>query len=158
MGDLISRLCADVVAAYGSLEDPDFGFAAREYAKRPYDHLIARIRSRFTVQETTDLNDDVSVTLAVTGTEVAFSLYLSLVGRYAALFRVSGADIIEPIKESDLVTCREGAEFLSILVEHELRVLDPDVFRLEIPLRDLNSDSDKADFFSVLFTRSWVPF
>lgn len=74
----------DITESYGSWSNPDFSFAAARYTNKPYKAVIELLQKNFGVHETTDLNDDVAVILALSGADGLQGLLLSLVGRYAA--------------------------------------------------------------------------
>ena len=77
-----------VERAYGALTAPSWRFAEREYRRDPYSATIERLREFFVVEETADLNDDVSCVYYLRNNSGRWVVYLSLVGKFAAVMVV----------------------------------------------------------------------
>lgn len=86
-----NQIQADTLDAYGSLSSPNWSFSEKRYANHPYFRLINQLRNLGDIEETTDLNDDVSIVifLDLSGSG-GFTIRLSLVGRYACISDSAG--------------------------------------------------------------------
>lgn len=87
--DTFNLIRKSVEAAYGSLMSPSWHFAEREYRRSPYAETVERLHAAsFDLEETTDLNDDVSCCYYLQKGSRGWALQLSLVGRFAVLLSV----------------------------------------------------------------------
>jgi hypothetical protein len=100
---LSEQLLSDIRGAYGSLETPNWSFKEKRYKKEPYNGLVKSLAKGGAVQETTDLNDDVSVVVFVgSGNGNGVSVRLSLVGKYACLSNASGVFLSQNDMSNDI--------------------------------------------------------
>ena len=117
---LNNRIRNDLRIAYGSLSTPDWSFVEKRYKKHPYSRLIDRLGDFGTVQETTDLNDDVSVVVFVTlADDFGVNIRLSLVGSYACVSDSAGTILSQDELRHDDRT----AGILDLLLENNMLVL-----------------------------------
>ena len=80
---------------YGSLEAPRFDFVKEVLKARPYDGVIEEIRRKFTVEEDTDPNEDVSFGYVLVRGDKTWLLRISMLAPYAVLFRILSLQKLE---------------------------------------------------------------
>lgn len=142
-----------IVARYGSLESPRFGFVGEALEARPYQGLIDQLAELGRLEETTDVNVDVAFCLGITAAPEMAGVMLSMAGPYAVLTRL-GAAGIELVEGRDpknshfiekIITLLEGAG-VSILTEDEL--VTP------LDLRLANTEPGEVTIYYALFTNT----
>ncbi|WP_437480734.1 hypothetical protein WME75_36180 [Sorangium sp. So ce1014] len=150
-----SQLFQVIVDKYKSLESPDFHWVIKEHERKPYRGLEQCLMSRFSVEDITDLNNDVSCVLAISpeGSGVQWTLKISLVGPYAVLLRETGArgwDVYVQA-ESD---ARSEDEYwiLEACRQHAIEVLRLDVLKTPIGLRLFDTDPERVRLYQALFS------
>lgn len=82
------EILATVNAAYGSLDQPHFAFAAERYRKLKCHPVVNDLMSRYFVRDETDLNDHVAMHIRVLHPEGSDVVCLSFVDKWAMLFRL----------------------------------------------------------------------
>ena len=148
----ISQIQEAIAKAYGDLSEPDFSFVQRTYEKRPYGDLLVALQADVAVEENTDLNDDVCVSLLLSGSGRRWSLFLSLIGRYAAFMRVDSRGVCDLLAQgvSDLSKIEE--KILEKLAMCSVEPLGADMLNTPIQLRLQNADAQDVCLFQALFT------
>lgn len=134
-----------VEAAYGSLDEPNFGFVARVEKRNPYRNLLEKLGLKFELTETTDTNDDVAFCyygVSRNGTE-EFGIRLSMVNRYGYL----SGDYHRPLIGSEEPWLKEVFE---ILEQERVEVLSQTVLEEGIPL--VLWTGEEANIFKALFS------
>lgn len=126
----------DIVETYGSWTMPKFRSISARYKKKPYSSLVERLRADFKVQETTDLNDDVAVMLAVSGADGIDGLLLSLVGSYAAA-----------TKDGILLEVVDDNRIGLLLERHGIHFMPRSIL-----LRELEFGKEKKNFYEIMFS------
>jgi hypothetical protein len=111
-----------LVEKYGDLASPRFDFVQKDYDRSPYKHLIIRLaEAGYDVEETTDLNDDVCVSLVVQRDGCVRSVQLSLIARYAVILEVTADNQVQ-FAQSAI-----DHELSDLLEEEKVQVLAEDV-------------------------------
>ncbi|MFD2420481.1 hypothetical protein [Amycolatopsis pigmentata] len=150
MGELSAfREC--IVRAYGSPDEPDWGFVRGVVDRNPYRPLFDELALRFPVEDDTDVNCDVSFTFLITGKRV-LSLKLSMVGPYATLLAVTGSDPDAPLQVvSRLEDCANDDEraVFQLVTRHGFRILTTE--ELETSTRFRLEDTDIVPLYRALF-------
>lgn len=143
-----------IVLCYGSLEQPDFSFAEKAMAAGAWDSLVHELRERITIDEITDLNNDVSRTFQVRidGRHVA-TLQLSFVGPYAVYFRHEGW----PWKEIFVDRTENARNDVEAFVvdtceKHGVSLLGLDILRTPATLKLFDTESDRVRIYQALFS------
>lgn len=134
----------DVQQAYGSFSTPNWSFAEMRYNSHPYAGLIDLLTEFGEVQETTDLNDDVSVVVFtdLNGSN-GVTLRLSLVGKYACVSDLEGWFLTKPQLMEDSHTQR----VLDLIHEQHIVLLEPNGLTNTIGFGD-----GHATIYEVLFS------
>lgn len=140
---MISEINRDVVAAYGSLDEPDWSFAAKRLKAGFHGGFIKELSELGSVQDTTDPNDDVSTCLFIDAGDKALTLRLSLVGKYACVHDVNG----QVLSNRDVVACRLGTRLLHLLSSRNVKLLDEEELREE-----LDFGHERRYLYEVLFS------
>lgn len=141
----------DVLARYGSLENPEFSFVRESLSARPYDSLISDIKNVLDVEEDTDPNDDVSFGLIMRSKGRHLVLRLSMVGRYAVLLR-SKDDTSYDVVESSSTASAEERAIVSLLQNFDVELLDRETLVAQIPLALSNTSAEDCRVYQALFT------
>ncbi len=137
--------------AYVSLSRPEWFFVERTAAEQPYREFLDHLERRFDITDTTDFNDDVSLDLVLCGNEHAWSLMLSLVGRYAVLWRLRPSRAPTPITEKDSLTGTE-TWVMELLRAHHIKLLEKRVLETPVALRLHNTLPGRSRVFQALFS------
>jgi hypothetical protein len=141
--------------AYVSLENPRLDFAKRQYDLRPYGDLVTVLQSSFRVSESTDLNDDVCVWIALTSEHGEWALLLSLVGSFALVLRMDSATgCRRVITESTEGLCPEETQIVVELQNRGIAPLAEDVLNQPIGLALANMPPTEVRVFHALFSRT----
>ncbi|HEY0602998.1 MAG TPA: hypothetical protein VGD58_08800, partial [Herpetosiphonaceae bacterium] len=119
---------------YRSLENPYFFFVNEIVANQPYKALLSHIQKIFEVQEDTDLNVDVAFHYVLSRDQKLWSIQLSMLGSYAAIWRVVGyGEVLEVIDPSTQPLSAVEVELMNILENHGVRVLDEASLEIRVP-------------------------
>lgn len=139
-----TQIRIDVQQAYGSISSPNWSFAATRYTNHPYSGLIDLLKEFSDVQETTDLNDDVSVVVFtdLNGSD-GVTLRLSLVGKYACVSDFAGRFLTQLQLMEDSRTQR----VLDLFSQQQIVLLEPKELTKSIGFGDGN-----ATIYAILFS------
>ncbi len=152
-----NQLFQAIAAKYRSMDNPDFHWVSEEYERRPYRELERCLGDRFVVEDTTDLNNDVSCVLSVSSeiSGARWSLMLSLVGPYAVLLRETGAegwDVYAGVGSD--AKSEEEKWILEACNQHSVEVLSLEVLKIPIPLRLFDAEPENVRMYQALFSDS----
>ncbi|WP_139334181.1 MULTISPECIES: hypothetical protein [Acidiphilium] len=155
---LRNEIITDILGAYRDLTNPDFSWVIQKYQSQPYKkNIISMIEHGFSVDEETDLNEDVSVNLYVQKDEEHYVLKLSLVGKYAVLFRADLQGIYHILSYEDI----ESSHALRLLTKNfardEITFLDASIIELPIGLHLFNTEIEDTTFYNALFADEIAP-
>lgn len=139
-----NEMQTDIQNAYGSLSTPNWSFSEKRYATHPYIELINLLENLGDIQETTDLNDDVSVVLfaGINGSG-GVTIRLSLVGRYACLSDSAGRFL------SEIELNEKGAtqRVLELLQHENVMLIEPSEL-----VETIRFGGGEATVYEVLFS------
>lgn len=119
------ELLESLVAAYGSLEEPNYSFMEKRYKSLLRHPFLGDLLSRYFVKDDTDLNDDAALHLRVLHNEGSMMVCLSFVDSWAMLFRLEMlnpvyAQVIEPSSSPALLAERE---VMTLLEQHGFKLI-----------------------------------
>lgn len=141
---LSNQIKIDVQDAYGSISSPNWSFAEKRYAIHPYVRLMEMLSEFGTTQETTDLNDDVSVVVCIEFDDGdSITVRLSLVGKYACVSDSVGTFLSQDsMNEKNCIY-----EIISILHESNIVIL-----QREDIIQQIDFCGNLATVYEVLFS------
>ena len=152
--ELENSLRAAVIKAYGSLDEPSFSFVEKTAKRRPYDPLVSDLKALgFEIEETTDINEDVSFCYVLRARGSQWSLQLSMIGPFAVFFRLERHG--EPIAEitevtGDLIDLEKDA--VVVFRQSGVLVLGESILRRRIPLSMFYTEKQDVRFYQALFS------
>lgn len=135
--------------AYGSRLEPRFNFVSAKHARHAYAAVLRELSHRFEVLDTTDENDDVSLVLALKRDRKTYTLYLSMVGRFATMLDSEHAKL-RFIDEEAARTDEDMAYVAEVLRTSEVRLLNSELLRQSVDLR--LPDESRTTLFRALFS------
>ena len=143
-GDLLDM----VKVKYGSLDEPNYSFVEEVVRDRPYASLVEALSRVAVIEETTDVNDDVSFRYVVRAGGQSWALNLSMVGPYGLLLRLTSARevVSDPAPEGD------ERQIVRLLEEAGVSLLSREVLETRIPFRPLGEETDQATIYQVLIS------
>lgn len=143
---------------YRSLTQPDYRFVYEVLEQEPYRAVIAQLRTRFDIDEDTDVNVDVSFGYALRRSGRLWGLQLSMVGPFAVFWRVVDAEHLMPIGPDDCDVSTDEQFVRQILNENHISLLDPAILKERVPFRRVNEDEPSSTLYQCLFTDlDWLP-
>jgi len=146
MAPIAAEVLRDLRDAYGDLGAPDFNFVQKRHDRCRDATVMANLSEFFEIVNSTDLNDDVALTLFLKQGRESYGLRLSLVGRYAAVSDEQGR-----IMDATTIGSKSLA---AILVAQNYRILTRAELRTNVPfgaggggrsLYELLFSDDEAD-------------
>jgi len=142
----MNQIINDVINSYGSTSSPNRSFVDKRYKENTYSNLINELIAIGIVQETTDLNDDVSVVVSMDFDRDCgcrgIGLKLSLVGGYAC---INDLDCMFMCVQRRVDSCLSAV--LGILARNNVAVL-----RREDLTQQIAFDGGAATIYKVLFS------
>ncbi len=135
---------------YKSLTQPDFSFVDKAISSKPYGMLIEKLRDFFEVEELTDSNDDVGFRYVVSKSNDHWIIELSMLGRYAAVFRISKAGRTEFVSPD--TTVPEEMNIISLLLGDQFEILGQDELELSVALKLFNAEPENVCLYQALFS------
>lgn len=135
---------------YKSFEEPEFGFVSKALSSQPYAPLVSRLRELFKVDETTEPNDDVSFGYVLSRDGKQWGLELSMVERYAVVFRISSISGVEFVLSGSSVP--EEHTLRELLLAHHFIILDQQTLEQPCPLKMHNTDPENMCIYQALFS------
>ncbi len=143
----MEKIIIDLIAKYRSLRNPDYSFVSRVYQAEIYKKVIESLSGFFEIQDMTDINDDVSFVYVISSTETEWILMLSMVGRYAALFRKD--PVMEYVYFDETTKKQEEELIFSVLKQEEFLFLEEEILAAKVPLS--TDGLSNETFFYFLF-------
>lgn len=142
-----------VLSAYKSLDRPDFGFAEKAYASRPYDPIIKRLRDYAAVEELAAADDDVCFGFFLKGRDALWKLDLSTVAPLGLFTRLRGRmtpdDLLHPQK-ADLIAFE--VKVMDLLQGGGIKLLSFDELSIPVPLTLYNTAKSNVRLYQALFS------
>lgn len=139
-------------SVYGSLEEPTYFKINDVMAQRPYARLVQELTSYFRVEETTDVNEDVSFQYELILGDDGWMLELSAVGPYAVFSRYEeqgGRFLITP--ESENLEPPER-QVIDLLRRHGLRVMGRSDLDVPVRMNFFVTEPESARLYHALFS------
>lgn len=153
--NLLQQIEIDIDKAYGNRDEPVFTFVKTAIRKRPYLTVLDCLGHKFKVEDTSDLNNDVSLMLVLRSEYQKWIVGLSLAGPYCFVGKLNDSDCIAYLlerganensilnEERDILRCLALADTITLTE----RVLETNT-RLNLP----GSLSGLASVYQALFT------
>jgi hypothetical protein len=155
---LSDKIISEILTVYHDLNSPDFGWVKLRYDARPYAGIIEKIRRvGFSIIEETDLNEDVSQNLHLQNDSECFILKLSLVAKYALIFRADSAGTYHVLSPDNVASCPSLKSVTDILSNDAILILDRPTLEYLLPLHLFNSEIDETNLYNALFTDEPIP-
>ena len=154
---LLTEIRQTLLARYGNLAEPWYGWVLPAYEAAPYkavvDDLVALGAA---VEDDTDLNDDVSCRYLVRRDGILLIAELSLAGPFAV---VSGGEgkTAGPITP-DMPVSGLARDVLEALESHGLRVLDAATLRMPVEMPFQNVEAGQGTLYQALVSDTPSPF
>jgi len=114
------QILEDILLSHKSLSEPNWSFVLTRANKDTHRSTIDAIGSLCSVVDTTDINYDRGVMLAIEETSPQIAINLSFAGRYACVYGFHG----EFYSLSDLGNLPLGSQLIGILERERFRILD----------------------------------
>lgn len=127
---MMSDIMKDLEAAYGLPGQPNWSFVAQRIKRAPYENVIEKLKSIGVVAETTDINEDCSRCLFLSGAGCELTIRLSLVGSYACIHDKEG----NFFTQEDLLRKEIGKDICRLLESSGIKLLSENELRKEISL------------------------
>ena len=144
------QIKSEILSAYLSTDSPNYSFVMDRYNSQIYKEFISELSTIYSLEENTDLNYDVCLSLQVNIRKKLFVVQLSLVGKYAVILTSNGQLANKDDQIKDLQNLLKKHEIV-LLEKKEL--LDQIKFQLEDKLEDV-------PIYKILFsyddTPSWM--
>jgi hypothetical protein len=140
----------DIVAKYGSLQEPDFGFQVDAMAKRPFAALVDELMVHFFIKDTTH-GQDASFVYVLRHGDQERILHLSMIGGYGVLFRTgeNGLSLVEPSEQN---VSWEDEVIRHLARKYKVSLLGRSVLTQRVPLRLFHAEPKNVRFFHALFS------
>ena len=147
--DSYQTLSQAVLERYKSLEQPDFSFVSKISNSRPYEPLIKELREVFDIEETTDINEDVSFSYMLSNSNNKWVIELSMVGLYAVVLRILEGGSIQLVASS---ICEFERKIIYLLDKYKFRVLQRRELEQPISLKLCNTEPGDVFMYQALFS------
>lgn len=145
----MDALLVQIEVAYKSRLRPSFHFVSAERARKTYSALLANLAASFALTDSTDENDDVSLVLTLRSGERSWTLYLSMVGPFAALLLPGTESSF--VDENTMNADDKTRAILAAVARFGLHVLPEDMLRQRTDFR-LHDDEECATVFQAMFS------
>lgn len=150
---LLDNIINDIKTKYQSLEKPNFSFVSRIVDVNPYMEFIEGLKAYCGIEDITDINYDVSFVYILNCSNQQYMLQLSMVGRYAVLYKLSSEREmrvinpkeveVEPIVKTVINACEKG----------NIVLLDEQILDSEINIKvNINDEKMTSSLDECLFT------
>ncbi len=140
---------------YGSLAEPNYAFVEKALLAQPYARLLDGLSRLGELDETTDVNDDVSFRYVLARDDEEWAVSLSMVGPYALLLR------LPPREPPVVVTAASGstheAELVELIERAGVRLLSRKALEREIPFRRPGADEESAFVYHAIISDESLP-
>lgn len=153
MENQINQILIDVKNQYKSLESPDFNFVQRVYEQNPYHDLIDLLASKkISLEEDTDINDDVSFGYSFKTKQDEYILRISMVEKYAVLMKIDeDNNILRVVDKSNIFTTIER-NLMLYLESKNIILLNIKILETPIKIKLFNADQENTRIYQALFT------
>ena len=118
---------------YGSLDNPNFSFVEKVAVSGIYDNVVEKLKQRFSVNEITDLNEDVCFRYIIKKDEQDWVIELSMLGLFATILRPLANNLSELVLGPD--QNENEAEIFEILIENSFSLLSKGDLEKKVSLK-----------------------
>lgn len=143
-----------ILANYESLSEPKYWFVQQAITKKPYQLLVNVLQQKFTVQDVTSFNIDVSFRYLLTAREEKWVLELSMLGPYAVLLRLNHQE--PPLTKSTSTLSEKEKYLVNLLEEFSIVLLDKEMLEYPINLVLFNTEPQYVRLYQALFVDTWL--
>jgi hypothetical protein len=147
----LDSILEQAVEKYGSLSSPEFFFVRKALDEDPFRGLIDELASDFQIEEDTDPNDDVSFGYLLTKDSKQWVLRISMVGPYAALFRMKRNGGGEVVEESSNVYVEER-NIIQLVKQASIQFLTQAELEQPVEMNLSNTEPENVKIYQVLFS------
>jgi hypothetical protein len=137
---------------YRALDDPNYLFVVKAQHQKPYRDVIHALENQFDITEDTDLNVGVSFGYTLREGDTIWSLELSMVGPYAAIWRIlvpgQELQVIDPNTKGLSTT---ESSLMRVLHTFSILVLDQASLEQQIPLNLSTIELEDTRIYQALF-------
>ena len=148
-GDLLEV----IKARYGSLEAPNYSFVEQVVQEHPYTKLVKALSRVAEIEETTDVNDDVSFRYVLRHGGRSWGLNLSMVGPYGSLLRLTAAGEVV----TDQAAQEDERQIVRLVKEAGVSLLSREALETRIPFRRVGEETDDATIYQALISDEPLP-
>jgi hypothetical protein len=149
--ELLSSIQQAIQARYQNLPDPWYGWVMPTYEAAPYKAVVDDLLSSgASVEDDTDLNNDVSCRFYVRHEGVFLVVELSLVGPFAVAVNME-MELSKPIRR-DVLSPGLAVMVVQTLERHGLILLDASVLCIPIAMSFNNTDPGEGTLYQALIS------
>ena len=153
---LLSNIKQALVARYRDLGNPWYGWVLPAYEAIPYKAVVNDfVTLGATVEDDTDLNDDVSCRYLIQRDGVLLIAELSLVGPYAVLLYGDDKDLGRAVSNTKMLTLVQDIKRLFEL--HRLVILGPAVLCTLVDMPFGNVQAKQGTIYQALISDTQTP-
>jgi hypothetical protein len=150
---LLDNIINDIKTKYQSLEKPNFTFVSKIVDRNPYWEFIEGLKAYCEIEDITDINYDVSFVYIVNCSNQQYMLQLSMVGRYAALYRLSSKREMLIIDPKEVVVEPIVKTIINALEKEDIALLDEQMLDSELNIKiNINDEKMTSSLDECLFT------
>jgi hypothetical protein len=150
---LLDNIINDIKTKYQSLEKPNFTFVSKIVDRNPYREFIEGLKAYCEIEDITDINYDVSFVYIVNCSNQQYMLQLSMVGRYAALYRLSSKREMLIIDPKEVVVEPIVKTIINALEKEDIALLDEQMLDSELNIKiNINDEKMTSSLDECLFT------
>ena len=142
-----------VKVRYGSLDEPDYSFVEQVVQDQPYARLVRALSELAKVEETTDVNNDVSFRYVLHRGGESWGLNLSMVGPYGLVLRLGPEREVltdEPVEGDEL-------RILRLVKDAGITLLSRKALVDRIPFQLLGDETGHATLYQALIGDDPLP-
>lgn len=152
---IVVEIFKDLESRYGSFTSPNYSFVQAQHELSPYKDILCELESfGVSVEDITDLNDDVCLAIVVQNETDCVLVQLSYVGRYACLqdCRRDQSIPIDRYSRSEL-----ESRIAKRLEQFSIRILSEQILGQRLQFSSPNSEENEVELYRVLFTDTTPP-
>ena len=150
---LLDNIINDIKTKYQSFEKPNFTFVSKMVDRNPYREFIEGLKTYCEIEDITDINYDVSFVYILNCSSQQYMLQLSMVGRYAALYRLSSEREMLIIDPKEVVVEPIVKTVINALEKEDIALLDEQMLDSELNIKvNINDEKMTSTLDECLFT------
>ena len=153
-----AEIVATVKAAFGSLDEPNYAFAEERLRNLRQHPVIADLMARWFVRDETDLNNHMALHLKVRHAEGCCVVCLSLVDKWAMLFRLAHESQVyeEVIHPAQPVLSSSERDIVELVQKHGFNLLSKAEAALPIPMNLFSTERDDVRIYHAVIADDGV--